>query len=38
MLRKAGSSFVSFGEDDDGELYAVSIGGGVYHIVGREKR
>ncbi|MEZ4595829.1 MAG: PQQ-dependent sugar dehydrogenase [Chloroflexota bacterium] len=32
-----GSSFVSFGEDDDGELYVVSIGGGVYHIVGREK-
>ncbi|MFN8519675.1 MAG: PQQ-dependent sugar dehydrogenase [Chloroflexota bacterium] len=37
LLRKKGSAFVSFGEDDDGELYLVSIGGGVYHIVGREK-
>jgi len=37
LLRRQGSSFVSFGEDDDGELYVVSIGGGVYHIVGREK-
>jgi glucose/arabinose dehydrogenase len=34
LLRKQGSNFVSFGEDDDGELYVVSIGGGVYHIVG----
>lgn len=37
LLRKLGSAFVSFGEDDAGELYIVSIGGGVYHIVGREK-
>jgi glucose/arabinose dehydrogenase len=37
LLRKRGSSFVSFGEDDTGELYAISIGGGVYHIVGDQK-
>jgi len=38
LLRKQASAFVSFGEDDAGELYVVSIGGGVYRIVGREKR
>lgn len=38
LLKKSGSSFVSFGEDDEGELYVVSLGGGVYRIVGREKR
>ena len=25
------------GEDDEGELYVVSIGGGVYHLVGRRR-
>jgi hypothetical protein len=29
---------VSFGQDDEGELYVVSIGGGVYKLVGRERR
>jgi glucose/arabinose dehydrogenase len=38
LLRKSGSLFVSFGQDDEGELYVVSIGGGVYKLVGREKR
>jgi hypothetical protein len=38
LLRRSGSSFVSFGEDDEGELYVVSIGGGVYKLVGRERR
>jgi hypothetical protein len=36
--RQGGSYFVSFGEDDDGELYLVSLGGGVYRIVARERR
>jgi glucose/arabinose dehydrogenase len=38
LLRRQGSSFVSFGQDDEGELYVVSIGGGVYKLVGRERR
>ncbi len=38
LLKKNDSLFVSLGEDDEGELYVVSMGGGVYHIVGREKR
>ncbi len=37
LLRKADSVFVSMGEGDDGELYVVSIGGGIYHLVARPK-
>ena len=37
LLKKLGSTFVSMGEDDDGELYVVSFGGGIYHLVGRPK-
>ena len=33
----AGSTVVSFGEGDDGELYLVSLGGGIYHIVGKPR-
>ena len=32
-----GSTVVSFGEGDDGELYLVSLGGGIYHIVARAR-
>jgi glucose/arabinose dehydrogenase len=38
LLKKGDSLFVSLGQDDDGELYIISIGGGVYHIVGKEKQ
>ena len=31
------STPVSFGEGDDGELYLVSYGGGIYHIVARAR-
>jgi len=34
----SGSTVVSFGEGDDGELYLVSFGGGIYHIVAKAKR
>jgi len=37
LLTKKSSSFVSFGQGDDGELYIVSIGGGIYHIVAKAK-
>ena len=37
MLRKNDSVFVSLGQGDDGELYVVSIGGGIYHIVAKPK-
>ncbi len=37
LLHKGGSVFVSLGEGSDGELYAVSIGGGIYHIVAQRK-
>jgi glucose/arabinose dehydrogenase len=37
LLRKNDSLFVSLGQDDEGELYIISAGGGVYHIVGRPK-
>ncbi len=37
LLTKNGSVFVSFGQGDDGELYIVSIGGGIYHIVAKSK-
>ncbi len=32
-----GSTVVSFGEGDDGELYLVSLGGGIYHIKAKAK-
>ncbi|MFN8624204.1 MAG: hypothetical protein U0869_25965, partial [Chloroflexota bacterium] len=32
------ATFVSFGEADDGELYAVSYGGGIYHIGVKPKK
>jgi len=37
LLTKNGSLFVSLGQGDDGELYIVSIGGGIYHIVAKAK-
>ncbi len=37
LLRKNDSVFVSLGQGDDGELYIVSIGGGIYHIVAKPK-
>lgn len=37
MLTKPGSTFVSLGQGDDGELYVVSIGGGIYHIVAKPR-
>ena len=37
LLTKPHSSFVSMGQGDDGELYMVSIGGGIYHIVAKAK-
>ena len=37
LLRKNDSLFVSLGQDDEGELYIISAGGGVYHIVGRPR-
>ena len=37
LLTKSGSVFVSLGQGDDGELYIVSIGGGIYHIVAKPK-
>lgn len=33
----SGSTVVSFGEGDDGELYVVSLGGGIYHVVAKAK-
>ena len=33
----SGSTVVSFGEGDDGELYLVSLGGGIYHIVAKPR-
>ncbi len=37
LLTKSGSLFVSLGEGSDGELYIVSIGGGIYRIVAKAK-
>jgi glucose/arabinose dehydrogenase len=37
LLTKGDSLFVSLGQGDDGELYIVSFGGGIYHIVARPK-
>ncbi|MBX3030515.1 MAG: PQQ-dependent sugar dehydrogenase [Chloroflexi bacterium] len=38
LIRKNDSLFVSMGEDDEGELYVLSQGGGIYHLVGRPKK
>jgi glucose/arabinose dehydrogenase len=37
LLQEDGRFFVSFGEDDAGELYIVSLGGGIYRIHARER-
>jgi glucose/arabinose dehydrogenase len=37
LLTKSDSVFVSLGQGDDGELYVVSIGGGIYHIVAKPR-
>ncbi len=37
LLTKVHTSFVSLGQGDDGELYVVSIGGGIYHIVAKPR-
>jgi glucose/arabinose dehydrogenase len=37
LYRTDASSWVSFGQDDAGELYIVSLGGGIYRIHARER-
>ncbi len=37
LVRKNDSLFVSMGEDDEGELYVLSQGGGIYHLVGKPR-
>jgi glucose/arabinose dehydrogenase len=38
QLLNARWNWASFGEDDDGELYAISLGGGIYRITARSTR
>lgn len=36
LLRRTGRSIASFGEDEDGELYALSFDGAIYRVVAAE--